>query len=152
MKKKIFIFTFWLMVLTNCGFSPIYKNMKDLNFGISVIGISGDREMYNLIKSNLNKYANIDNSNIFKITINTNYSKNILAKDSTGKTTDYQIKVISNFKIEQKEFTKNISIEETFDYKKIEDLFEEKKYEETIKQNISDITTRKLISQLTRLQ
>ena len=42
-----------------------------------------------------------------------------LAKDTTGKSTDYRIEVTYNFKIDNEKLSKEINITETFDYKNI---------------------------------
>jgi hypothetical protein len=148
--KKKFIFLLLLVLLTNCGFTPIYKNGGNIDLKIIVNSVSGDRSTYNLISSNLKRYSYDDAINSAQIDINTKYEKNILAKDSTGKTTDYQIKIKAFFNIEIKELKKEITFVETFDYKSLAKSFEEIQYEETVKQNISNIITRKLIDQLSR--
>ena len=98
--KNKFIFVLLLAFLTNCGFVPIYKNSGNIDLNIIVNNLSGDRETYNLIKTSLKRYSyDQANSNV-QIDINTTYSKNILAKDSTGKTTDYQIIIKAIFNTE----------------------------------------------------
>ena len=51
--KKILIFLFLFVNITNCGFSPIYKGGSNLNLKIVIENLSGDRETFNLISSNL---------------------------------------------------------------------------------------------------
>ena len=88
----------------------------------------------------------------YKIRINTDYNKKSIAKDTTGKTTDYRIEMKINFLIENVEVSRKLSLYETFDYKNINDSIELLKYENSIKQNIANIAVEKLISQLTRLE
>lgn len=148
--KKQIIILFLLTFLTSCGFTPTYKNSGNIDLKIIINSVSGDRSTYNLISSNLKRYSYDDATNSALINIKTKYEKNILAKDSTGKTTDYQIKIKAVFNIEIKEFKKEINFVETFDYKSLAKSFEEIQYEETVKQNISNIISQKLINQLSR--
>jgi len=148
--KNKFIFVLLLAFLTNCGFVPIYKNSGNIDLNIIVNNLSGDRETYNLIKTSLKRYSYDEANSNVQIDINTTYSKNILAKDSTGKTTDYQIIIKAIFNIEFEGTKKEISFIETFDYKSLDKNFEEIQYEKTIKQNISNIISRKLIDQISR--
>lgn len=152
LKKKSFLFLILSIFLSNCGFTPMYKNMNDIKFNISITEFNGNRDINNLINSNLKKYSNIDGAKIFEIKISTIYSKDSIAKDSKGNSTDYRIKVITSFEIKKDKLLKEITIIESFDYKSISNSFDQLKYEETVKQNIVNITIKKLISQLTRLQ
>ena len=79
-------------------------------------------------------------------------TKKSIAKDSSGKTTDYQIKIESTFNINFEGKSNTINLTETFDYKSIDDQFKQEKYENTIKENISKIMTQKLVSQLSRIK
>ena len=91
-------------------------------------------------------------SEVFKIRVNTKYTKETIAKNSSGQTTDYRSKIVSNFQINYKDKTKNIRLSDSFDFKKIKDQFEELEYEKTIKDNMTDIIVQKLISRLLRDQ
>ena len=152
MIKKIIICIFSLTILSNCGFSPIYNSTKNINFNIEVLELSGNRDIYNLLKNNLKRYSNNDGAVKYKIRINTEFDKKSIAKDTTGKTTDYRIEVRTNFLIENENISKKLSLYETFDYKNMDDSVELLKYENSIKQNIANTTINKLISQLTRLE
>ena len=52
------IFTILLVSIffVSCGFNPVYKNLQNINFEIILNEMSGDRDINNLIKSNLKKY------------------------------------------------------------------------------------------------
>ena len=50
--KNIAIFTF-VLFLSHCGYSSIYKNQKSLDFQIEVVDMRGDDEMNNLIKNQI---------------------------------------------------------------------------------------------------
>jgi hypothetical protein len=151
-KNKYFLFLILSIFISNCGFSPMYKEMTNIKFNISLMELNGNRDMNNLIKSNLNRYSNITDAKVFEIKVSTIYTKSSIAKDTTGKTTDYRIKLVTKFEIKKDELLKEITINESFDYSSIDNSFDQLKYEQTVKQNIVNTTVKKLISQLTRLQ
>lgn len=149
--KKSIIFIFLLVFLNNCGFTASYKGGTNLNLKVELKEVSGDRTIYNLISSNLKRYSYDEAIKTAEVSINSKYERIILAKDVTGKTTDYQIKVTAIFNVEIENLKKEFTFVETFDYKSLAKNFEELQYEETIKQNISNIISRKLMNQLSRL-
>ena len=151
-KNKYFLFLILSIFISNCGFSPMYKEMTNIKFNISLMELNGNRDMNNLIKSNLNRYSNITDAKVFEIKVSTIYTKSSIAKDTTGKTTDYRIKLVTKFEIKKDELLKEITINKSFDYSSIDNSFDQLKYEQTVKQNIVNTTVKKLISQLTRLQ
>lgn len=152
MLKKILIIVIFSISLQGCGFSPIYKDFSNQNLNIKILELSGDRETFNLIQTKLKKFSVNSDSEVFKIRVNTKYTKETIAKDSSGQTTDYRSKIVSNFQINYKDKTKNIRLSESFDFKKINDQFEELKYEKTIKNNMTGIIVQKLILGLLRDQ
>ena len=147
-KKIIFLST--LLFIYNCGFSPIYKNLDSVNFNVVVVETSGESEINNYIKSNLKRFNNKKSNKEISISMNSTYKKNVLAKDSTGKNTDYISIVETIFIIKNK--NRKISIKRTFNFKSIDDKFEEANYEKIIKQNLSQIISNELISQLSRFK
>ena len=152
MIKKKSLIIFLLIFLSNCGFSPMFKNINNSQYNIIVESLDGDRDINNLIRSNLKRYTFIKNKDELKIKANTKYEKNIIAKDSTGKTTNYQIKISAIFELNYNKGQKIITIKETFDYKSIEDKLTELDYERSIKSNLTNIIISKLITQISRLK
>ncbi len=152
MYKKILIFLFILTGLNSCGFSPIYTDNSNKNFNIQILEKSGDRDSNNFIELNLKNYLNDKNENKFILKIYTEVQKDSIAKDTSGKTTDYELEVISNFQITYKDNVKNVKITESFSYKSIDDKLTELNYEKSIKKNISSIIVQKLLSHLSRIK
>ena len=97
MKKKIIYLLFSLLILNNCGFSPIYSNTNKADFAIEVVEIAGDGVVNNLINSEINRISDTNSLNRYKIKITTNYNKIILSKDTKGIVSDYQIVVSATF-------------------------------------------------------
>lgn len=152
MLKKILIVGIFFISLQGCGFTPLYKDFSNQNLNITILELSGDRETFNLIQNKLKKFSTNSDGEVFKIRVNTRYTKEAIAKNASGQTTDYRSKIVSNFQINYKDKTKNISLSNSFDFKKINDQFEELKYEKTIKENMTEIIVQKLISQLLKDQ
>jgi hypothetical protein len=151
MLKKLFIIGIFF-ILQNCGFSPLYKDLSNQNLNIEILELSGDRATFNLIQSKLKNYSKNPDNKVFKIKIITKYTKESIAKDTSGQTTNYRAKIVSDFQIQYEGKTKNIRLSESFDFKKIDDQFSEQDYEKSIKENMTDIIIQKLISQLLRDQ
>jgi|TARA_B110000444_G_C18617716_1_gene490659 hypothetical protein len=150
MLKKTFIVLLFSLILSGCGYMSVYKNIGQFNYKVLIVEHIGDRDMRNLINSQLKKYSEIESDKIFKIKINTNYEKNITAKDTAGKATDYQIKVTSNFNVESETINKIIKINETFNVKAMDNKFEEQRYDAIIKNNIANTIVKRIILQLSR--
>ena len=150
MFKKIFILLLLSLILSSCGYVAIYKNAVEFNYKILVAEHTGDRDMRNLINSQLERYSEIKSDKIFIIKINTIYLKNIIAKDAAGKATDYQIKVTSNFNIKSEVVNKIFKISETFNVKSMDNKFEEQTYDTIIKNNMANAIVKKIILQLSR--
>ena len=145
LKKNIIILSL-ILFLTNCGFTPIYLKNNNLNFSIEQIKYTGDRDLNNFLKINLDRYKNEKIDNKIFLTSETKYEKNILSKDGTGKITSYQLKVEVTFVVEST--NKKIRISEKKIMDSMDDKFEEARYEKSIKQSFAYSISNKLISEL----
>ena len=136
------------LFLISCGYSPLYKDLSNINFSITLNEINGNRTINNLIKSNLNNY-NVNNAQKnYSIDINTKYIKDIIAKDTTGAATEYKLTVDTSFKVNSNDYEKEFLFQESFNMNSISDKLEEQDYEENIQSNLVNIITKKLILQL----
>ena len=70
------ILTFLLFI--SCGYSPLYKDLSNVNFSITLNEVSGNRKINNLIKSRLNAYNSNNAEKKYDIDINTKYTKEAL--------------------------------------------------------------------------
>ena len=149
MKKiKSFNLIVIFLLFVSCGFSPLYKDLSNINFSITLNEINGDRKINNLIKSNLDNY-NVNNAQKnYSIDINTKYIKDIIAKDTTGAATEYKLTISASFQVNSSDYEREFLFKESFNMKSIADKLEEQDYEETIKSNLVNTITRKLILQL----
>ena len=144
------ILTFLLFI--SCGYSPLYKDLSNVNFSITLNEVSGNRKINNLIKSRLNAYNSNNAEKKYDIDINTKYTKDIIAKDTTGAATEYKLTINAYFKVNSNNYKKELIFQESFNMKSISDKLEEQDYEEDIQSNLVNIITRKLILQLSLLK
>ena len=143
--KNIAMITF-ILFLSHCGYSSVYKNQQSIDFQISITGTEGDYEMNNLIKNEIKLYSNKESVNIYKIKIDTDYKKNVLTKNSSGVITDYNISVTSIFSIDLENKNKTFKFEENINIKNQTDTFEQNTYEKDIKRNFASSIREKLFS------
>jgi len=146
MIKKNIIIIFLILLLNGCGFTPIYLNKNDIKFSIEQVNFSGDRDLNNFLKMNLDQYKNDKIDNKISIDAKSTYKKIILSKDGTGEVTNYQLEAEVIFLI--KSNNKEIKITEKKIIDSMSDKFEEARYERSIKQNFASSITNKLTSEL----
>ena len=147
MSKKNIIIISLILFLTSCGFSPIYYNNNNVNFSIEKVDYTGDRELNNFLRINLDKYKNKEVGNKIFIKAQSKYEKNILSKDSTGKVTSYKLEAQVIFLI--KSNNKEIKITEKKIIDSMDDKFEEARREKSVKQSFASSISNKLLSELT---
>ena len=147
MLKKIFFIILFLN-LNHCDYKPVYLNQNKINYKIVITSSSGDKDINNLIATNLNRSSKRESDKIVNITFDTKYTKNILAKNSAGSITDYQTDVVTTFVIEKDDDSESFSVNEKFNFKKMTDKYEEKNYERNIKKNLANSISEKLIIRL----
>ena len=146
MIKKNIIILFLITFLANCGFTPVYVKNNNTNFSIEQINFTGDRELNNFLKINLNQYKNQKNDNKIYIETVSTYKKIILSKNSAGEVTNYQLEAEVTFSI--KPINKVIKFTEKKIMDGINDKFEEARYERSIKQSFAVSISNKLSSEL----
>ena len=145
-------FLLTIILLANCGFTPMYKDFSNTNFSIKIDQMSGNRNINNKIKNILSKYNFTNKNRNFNVSFDTEYRKNIVAKDTTGAATEYKIIVETEFTIISEEFQKQIKISESFNMQSMSDKLEEQDYENNINDNLSNTISRKLILQLSQIK
>tara|TARA_B100001057_G_scaffold382949_1_gene389078 strand:- start:854 stop:1309 length:456 start_codon:yes stop_codon:yes gene_type:complete len=146
--KKIFISLIILILLSNCGFTPVYtkKGMSDYN--IEIINTTGDRLINNLISNQLNRNEDKSSDNKIDIDINTIYKKIISSKDATGAADSYELTAKTELKVSNKNNNNTFVFSERFILDKNENLLDEKNYERTIKQSFASSIANKMIIEL----
>jgi hypothetical protein len=146
--KKILISTLFFLMLTNCGFSPIYSLSDSQKIDINIQSIEGDRLINNQIISQLNRIDDDKSKNKFNIDINTLYNKSISSKDTTGATSSYQLDVVSEIIIGSKDSVEKINITEKFIMDKNVNTVDERNYERTIKKTFASLIVKQVLAKL----
>ena len=151
MLKKILIIFIIPLLLQGCGYSTLYSDNGNKDLNIKVLGTEGDKEINNHILSNLKKYSNKQGRS-FLLNIDTNYTISDVSKNLKGSIDNYQLFVVTKFKVKSNNFNKTIFIRENIKIKNLSDNFEKRNYEKSIKKNFSNSITNKLILQLSTLK
>ena len=146
--KKVFPLYFIFLFITNCGYSPIYTNIKNDNLNLKIISSSGDVEINNIIKIKFSEVGNSNSKDSFKVDINSNYKKETLTRDTAGNTTDYRLNLKVTFTTNVKGESQEFIFNEKSDMKKKDDTFEEERYEKILKREMINLIIQKYTSQL----
>ncbi len=152
MLKKIFFIVLLFNIINHCDYKPVYSKQNKTNLKFLISNFTGDKEINNLIVSNLKLNNRNDSKKIINISFDTIYSKNILAKNATGAVTDYQSNVKTTFIIENGNTSQSFLIKEKFNFQKMNDKYEERNYEKNIKKNLANLISQKLILRLAMIK
>ena len=80
MLKKIFLIILSLNLLNHCDYSPVYSKQNKVNYKIVITSFSGDKDINNLIATNLKRTSKEESNEIINIVFNTQYKKMFLQK------------------------------------------------------------------------
>ena len=149
MIKKIKILLLIVFFIPSCGFTPIYSSKNIVNISIEQLNFDGDRILNNYLRSNLNKYKNKDSENKIYLNVDTNYQKNVLSRDATGKIFEYQLVAEAIFTIQQNK--KKLIFTHKKNMKNMEDKSDERNYEISTKQSFANLITEELIIKLAEM-
>ena len=152
MLKKIFLIFVLLNLLNHCDYKPVYSNQNKINYKIIITSFNGDKDINNSITENLRRNSNGNSDKIININFETKYTKDILAKNTAGNITDYQINVSAIFTIQKENDLKTLKLNEKFNFQKMSDKYEEKNYELNIKRNLANSISQKLLLRLAMIK
>jgi hypothetical protein len=148
---KNIILIFFLLFLYSCGYTSIYKNQKSKDFQINIIEMTGDIEINNLIKNELKFYSNRNSNNKYDISINSEYQKIIISKNSAGVATDYKILVDTKISINLNNKNNILNFSENINIKSNSNSLEQNNYERNIKKNFASSIKNKFIIKIFNL-
>ena len=152
MKKKYLFIIILFFFIQHCGYTPIYSNIKKIDYKLDIQEINGNFEMNNIVSSQIQKYSNSSSNKIFNLNVTTTYEKNVLTKNKKGEVTNYLIKTGIVFKILNSKDNLQFVYEEETKASNMDDQFEFKKYENTIKKNFIKSKVEELILNLSSAQ
>ena len=150
--KKIIFNIFVLFFLSNCGFSPIYLQEKNVNYNVQIENVEGDRLINSLIVSQLNRNNNEASINKIKININTEYKKIINSKDATGAAASYELVSTTLLDITKSNKTERLVVTKKFIMDKNDNSFDQDNYEKTIKETFASSIVEQLRNKLNSLE
>jgi len=148
---KNIILIFFLLFLYSCGYTSIYKNQKSKDFQINIVEMTGDIEINNLIKNELKFYSNRNSNNKYDISINSEYQKIIISKNSAGVATEYKILVDTKISINLNNKNNILNFSENINIKSNSNSFEQNNYERNIKKNFASSIKNKFIIKIFNL-
>lgn len=149
--KNIILITF-LFFIYSCGYTSVYKNSNNQDYKMVITEMSGDRELNNLIKNQINLYSNKNSLNILNLIIKTNFEKLVLSKEKTGSVANYELTANSEIIMSFGGKSKTTAFTETININKKTDTFEQDLYEKNIKRNFASSIREKLISEIATLK
>ena len=141
-----------MLLLNNCGYSPIYSKNIDQKLNIELVDFNGDREINNSIKYNLKRYDNNTNELKFIIETNSEYTKNSETKNLAGNTISYNLTATVTFNVIYGEEQKVFKFTETSTLRNIASQIDEDTYETNIKKNMGELFSNRLIMQLINMK
>ena len=150
--KKIIFNILIVFFLSNCGFSPIYLQEKDLNYNVEIRNVEGDRLINGIIVSQLNRNNNDASINKINININTEYKKTINSKNATGAAASYELISITLLDITKNNITEKLEITKKFIMDKNDNSFDQDNYEKTIKETFASSIVEQLRYKINSLE
>lgn len=152
MKKKVCIFLIYLFFLNQCGYTPLYNKIENLDFSLKIIEETGDREINKAIISNLKRLEKRDYKINYNVKLETKSTKKILSKNKTGAIS--KIKLISEiiFYVTKDDFSKTYFFTEEINIERNNDKIDEREYEINVKKNMGNSSSDKLVLELMRIR
>ena len=136
--KSLILIIVLSLILTNCGFKPIY-NSKNSNFEIIEIKNKNENKNSFFIEKTIMSLSNEGAENKVKLEIDYNQSISTILKDNKGDPSKKKltINVILNVKNDKDEVLANRNFNEEFSYDVQSDKFGMAQYEENITDNLN---------------
>jgi outer membrane lipopolysaccharide assembly protein LptE/RlpB len=148
--NKILLILF-LLLLNSCGYTSIYKNQKSNNFQININEMSGDSAFNSYIRNELKLFSNSNPNEIYDITLNSNYQKVVISKNTSGVATNYNISADVKVNLSLNGKVINLAFNENINIKNNSNSFEQNNYEKSVKRNFASSIREKLIIKLLEL-
>ena len=107
--------------------------------------MQGDSDINNMIKNELKFYSNKNSEKKYDISINSDYQKIIISKNSAGVATDYKLMVDTKITINFNNKTDIFNFSENINMKSNSNSFEQNNYERNLKKNFASSIRDKFI-------
>ena len=141
-----------LILLSGCGYSSVYKDNSETNFKIILQDMRGNQSINKIIRNNLVRYSEKESEKIYLVQTESKFSKSILTKDKTGKTTDINLNVNIKFIVKTDIKVQYFTLEENLNIGNSLDAYEQSNYENIVKNNLINSIIDKFIVKLSMIQ
>ena len=148
--KKIFIV--FLLILTSCGYQPLYKNNQNIkNLKVSEVIYSGDQNINNMIYTKLPIVLVKNDDSLNKLSLDSKKDIKITSKNSKGQALSYRtiIKVKILLLNSDGDILDQKIVQKNFSYNDDENKFKFKEYQDKIEKNLIDTIVEDVIIHLT---
>ena len=148
--KKIFIV--FLLILTSCGYQPLYKNNQNIkNLKVSEVIYSGDQNINNMIYTKLPIVLVKNDGSLNKLSLDSKKDIKITSKNSKGQALSYRtiIKVKILLLNSDGDILDQKIVQKNFSYNDDENKFKFKEYQDKIEKNLIDTIVEDVIIHLT---
>ena len=149
--NKIIITLLAFLFFTNCGYTPIYSN-KNFNLYLERINSTKNTPLNSKIKKRLQIFSNQESNKVISLTVDAQKEANILAKNSKGDPSRYEMIININLKTaygQNQNITK--SFQERFNYNSNINKFELNQYEKEIEDLLINKNIDRIIVYLSKI-
>ena len=135
-----------ILLITSCGYQPLYSTKDTEEFRFSKIELKGDIEINEKIKNLLNIKEVKTDSSLKELELESLFTVEETSKDSKGKVISYRSKAKINLVIkENNKVIKNQNFIEDFTYANSENKSDLIEYQKEIKDNITNKIVEEII-------
>ena len=142
MRNKPFIFLIFFLILSNCGYQPIYST-KNLDFTIGKVE-KENTSLNNKFARSINALTNRESDNKINIKIDSDKKIKVKSKDSKGNTLVLELEINLKFTNLDSDNQVQQSLSRKITYNNSDDKFKLKEYEN----ELEDILITKIIEDL----
>ena len=137
--KSLISLIIWSLILTSCGFKPIY-NSKNSNFQIIEINNKNESKNSFAIENMVMSLSNKDALRRIKLEMDYKQSITTILKDSKGDPSKKKLSIIVNLEVknERDNVLTNRNFNEEFSYDVQSDKFNMSQYEDNIINNLNN--------------
>ena len=135
--KKIFILL--LLIITSCGYQPIYKIDQNINtLKIKEIELTGDKTLSEKISKELSIEIIKNNESLNKLNVDSQKNITETSKNSKGQVTSYRTTISTIISIIDGDgnLVRKKNVSKQFSYNVLTNKFKLKKYQEEIENNL----------------
>ena len=150
--KKIFLVII-ILLLNNCGYTPIYS-AKDSNFKIISLNSNVNNNLTNYIENSISVFSNEDSNKKLNIVFNLKENVSVILKDSKGDPSKNRLTITVDlylFDINKNLLASN-TFSESFQYNIDDNKYNLKQYEKNIKFSLVEQISSQIIEYLTNVK